>query len=209
MKHLADQQSQPVWVEQSAELGALLARAASGDEGAWRELVSLYGRRVFALCRSRLRDRDLAEEVTQSVFVTVATKLKEGAYAESGRFEAWLFRIAVNRVRDQVRSAGRRLASGDSEMAGSAVAPAASVGLGSDELEALQSAMARLPEVDRQVVELRHQGGMPFAAIAELLDEPIGTLLARHHRALKKLKEMLTNAGPDQDPRTLGVQKRG
>jgi RNA polymerase sigma-70 factor (ECF subfamily) len=209
MKHLADQQSQPVWVEQSAELGPLLARAASGDEGAWRELVSLYGRRVFALCRSRLRDRDLAEEVTQSVFVTVAIKLKEGAYAESGRFEAWLFRIAVNRVRDQVRSAGRRLASGDSEMAGSAVAPAASVGLASDELEALQSAMARLPEVDRQVVELRHQGGMPFAAIAELLDEPIGTLLARHHRALKKLKEMLTRAGPDQDPRTLGVQKRG
>ena len=60
-------------------------------------------------------------------------------------------------------------------------------------------------------------GNLPFekekspfaaaAAIAELLDEPIGTLLARHHRALKKLKEMLTRAGPDQDPRTLGVQK--
>ena len=45
--------------------------------------------------------------------------------------------------------------------------------------------MARLHDADREVIELRHHGGLSFKQIAELLDEPLGTLLARHHRALR------------------------
>jgi len=41
------------------------------------------------------------------------------------------------------------------------------------------------------VIELRHHGGLSFQQMADLLEEPLGTLLARHHRALRKLRELL------------------
>jgi len=80
-----------------------LALAASGDDAAWRLVLERYGRRVFAMVLSRLRDPDLAEELTQAVFVKVAEQWATGEYTERGRFESWLFRITMNRVRDEAR----------------------------------------------------------------------------------------------------------
>ena len=89
--------------EQDPGLGELVERACAGEERAWEELIGLYGRRVFALAKSRVRSPELAEEIAQSVFATLAVKLRGGAYRDTGRFEAWLFRIAMNRVRDEIR----------------------------------------------------------------------------------------------------------
>ena len=60
-------------------------------------------------------------------------------------------------------------------------------------LGTLRAAMAQLPEADREIIELRHHGGMSFKQMADLLSEPLGTLLARHHRALRKLKQLMGN----------------
>lgn len=189
--------------DHSATIGPILAAAARGDENAWAQLIRLYGKRVFALCRSRLRDPHLAEEVTQSVMVTVAAKLKDGQYSEQGRFEAWLFRIAVNRVRDEIRRSSRSVIVGgdDAIEAAQAKAPTSPTRSSGDDLDALRNAMALLPEIDRQVVELRHHAQLSFNSIAEMLEEPLGTLLARHHRALKKLKDLMTN-NPSAGSRT-------
>ncbi len=109
-----------------------LERAGRGEESAWRMIVEMYGRRIFALAKSRVGDAERAEEITQSVFVTLAEKLRnagpgaagvgaawdeEGGmtgasgYSERGKFEPWLFRVAMNRIRDfgrrQTREAGR------------------------------------------------------------------------------------------------------
>lgn len=177
--------------EPGVDLTRLLASAASGDEGAWRSVVDLYARRIFALARTRCRNDDVAEEITQSVFVTVASKLADGGYTEEGRFEAWLFRVAMNRIRDEVRRAKRRGPHAGSE-ALEGVGAGAPATTPEDELERLRSAMLGLPEQDREVIQLRHHGGLSFKQMSELLGEPVGTLLARHHRALRKLKTMLT-----------------
>lgn len=208
----------------------LLTAAAKGDEAAWRAIVELYARRVYALARSRLGGRgsgaagagrssrggkgsgslgafdqghDAAEEVTQSVFVTVATKLGTGEYAEQGRFESWLFRVAMNRIRDEVRRARRHAEPTDPE----AFAGVSETGFGGssqttaeqaadDSIHVLRSAMARLTDADREIVELRHHAGLSFKQMADLLNEPLGTLLARHHRALRKLKDLMTASDP-------------
>lgn len=178
---------------------AVLQAAAAGDQRAWAELVGVYGRRVYALVRSRLRRPELAEEITQSVFATIASKLTAGQYDEQGRFEAWLFRIAVNRIRDEIRRQRRQTETVDSDMLGDVAQRSPSGGGGNRAaLESLRLAMARLPDADREVVELRHHAGLTFAQIADMLSEPLGTLLARHHRALKKLKAMLAGQGVDE-----------
>lgn len=176
------------------ELARLLECAAGGDQDAWRRIVSLYARRIYALARSRGMSPEASEEVSQSVMVTVAEKLGSGEYSESGKFEPWLFRIAMNRVRDAHRRIKRRSEVGLDAASGAAAPSARTRPAGADdpELAALRDAMAALPEADREVVELRHHAGLGFRQIAALLNEPHGTVLARHHRALRKLKNLLT-----------------
>lgn len=175
-----------------ADLTRLLEAAARGDEQAWREVVGLYARRVFALAKSRCRNDDVAEEITQSVFVTLASKLSDGGYTERGRFESWLFRIAMNRVRDEVRRARRRGTHAGQDALEQVSTTTRDNSTTNSELDALRTAMLELNEQDREVIQLRHHGGMSFKQMSELLDEPVGTLLARHHRALRKLKAIMT-----------------
>lgn len=179
-------------------LAELVGRASRGDERAWEDLVRMYGRRIFALAQSRLRRPDLAEEVTQSVFVTVATKLREESYTEVGRFESWLFRVAMNRVRDTARRM-KRQASVMEPGVMETMPGGTTVEVDREGLDALRRAMGTLSESDREVVELRHHGQMGFKEIAELLGEPVGTVLARHHRALKKLRGVLEPVGPEEE----------
>lgn len=191
-----------------AALGDLLRRAAAGDQAAWRRIVALYGRRVFALVKSRVARFDVAEEVTQSVFATVSLKLTDGGYSELGRFESWLFRVAINRVRDEIRRQRRAASATDPDVldarpsrAGSLADDLTDADERDAELRRLRAAMHDLSDADRQVIELRHHANLPFARIAELLGEPLGTLLARHHRALKKLKAALQPPPASSTPR--------
>lgn len=183
-------------------LALLLERASGGDESAWTALVRAYLPRVFAMAKSRCRSHDVAEEIAQSVFVTIASKLPTGGYTEQGRFEPWLFRVTMNRIRDEMRRQRRHADptdptvfqdhDGGDRPGGPAPGPEASSG--AERLASLRSAVGRLSEDDRQVVELRHQGGLSFKQIADVLDEPLGTVLARHHRALKKIKQLIEQA---------------
>ncbi len=177
------------------QVDSLLERAADHDDNAWRELIALYARRVYAAAKAHIASPELAEEITQSVFVTIAEQLTTGKYVERGRFESWLFRIAMNRVRDEARRAKRHAiptdpASFDPIPADPVSVPADSA----SELTHLRTALAQLPEADRTIIELRHHAALPFATIATILEEPVGTLLARHHRALRKLRSIMESA---------------
>ncbi|MBL0869009.1 MAG: sigma-70 family RNA polymerase sigma factor [Phycisphaerales bacterium] len=193
----------------AADLAAILAAAALGDGQAWTNLVGLYARRIFALARSRVGRPDLAEEITQSVFVTLASKLKAEAsgYSEQGRFESWLMRIAMNRVRDEIRRQRRHAEPTDPEHLSNVPSTRdqqhePTTNEDNDrQLRTLRSALSKLSDSDREIIEMRHHGGLSFAQIAELLSEPLGTLLARHHRALKKLKLLLEENAADRDSR--------
>src|SRR5690606_35072109 len=87
-------------------LEAILRRAGQGDAEAWRVLVDTYSGRVFGLIRAQCNDTDLADEITQSTFCTIVAKI--GSYTELGKFEQWLFRIAMNRLRDEMRRRKRQ-----------------------------------------------------------------------------------------------------
>ncbi|MCH7571862.1 MAG: RNA polymerase sigma factor [Planctomycetes bacterium] len=167
--------------------------AAGGDEDAWRTIVESYSGRVFGLIRSQCGNADLAEEITQSVFCTMAEKIV--GYTESGRFESWLFRIAINRLRDEMRRRKRHARPVEEEkligMAGAIEVEPDGDDARRQDTGALREAMAQLPEADQRIVYLRHYGELSFRQIADILDQPLGTVLARQHRALKKLRDLL------------------
>ena len=129
----------------------------------------------------------------------------------SRRFESWLFRVTMNRVRDEVRRVRRQpFVSDPGEALAREPERRSAGGSGGDqtgaELPALRAAMEALNESDREVVELRHHAGLSFKQMSDLLDEPVGTLLARHHRALRKLREIIESSA--SDPRQPGEPVR-
>lgn len=191
------------------QLVGIVQRAGAGDEAAWRELIDLYSRRVFAMAKSRCSDPTLAEEITQSVFATISSKLSAGQYDEQGRFEAWLFRVTMNRIRDEARRMKRHAQPTDPiEFSGVQGKRQDSAAADEAKIDQLRKAMNGLSEADREVVELRHHGAMSFKQMAELLDEPVGTLLARHHRALRKLKVLIEGSEEEeQDQESRGSDK--
>ena len=182
------------------QLAVIVRSAGDGDEAAWKTLVEAYSPRVFALVRAQCRDEELAEEITQSTFCTIATKLAD--YDEVGRFESWLMRIAMNRLRDEMRRRKRHARPASEStlvgLAGEVDPPDRADDQGLPEGD-LRTAIERLPDADREILYLRHVGGLSFKQLAEALETPMGTLLARHHRALKKVREMLEGMQAEGD----------
>ena len=173
-------------------LQSTLRRIVDGDENAWREIIDAYGSRVYALLFSRCRNAELAEEIAQSTFCTVVTKFD--SYVEAGKFESWLFRIAMNRLRDEMRRRGRHAVPAAQEAFSGVAAPSDPGSSDFDQRElqhSLWDAIGGLPEADQQILHLRHVSEMSFKQIAEVLEQPLGTVLARHFRALKRLREKL------------------
>ena len=182
------------------QLAVIVRSAGDGDEAAWRTLVEVFSPRVFALVRAQCRDEELAKEITQSTFCTIATKLAD--YDEVGRFESWLMRIAMNRLRDEMRRRKRHARPASEStlvgLAGEVDPPDRADERGLPEGD-LRTAIERLPDADREILYLRHVGGLSFKQLAEALKTPMGTLLARHHRALKKVREMLEGMQAEGD----------
>ena len=160
------------------------------DERA-RELERLYredGPAVWEYVRRRLPDAHAAEEVFQEAFLTVAADWQGLAAASSAR--AGLIGIARNLMREQQRSAVRHAATALNDEHAGAVPP------GEDpRLEAMRRAIARLPEVQREVLELRLSQDLTYAEIAEALAIPVGTVRSRLHHAVAALRRWAAEAG--------------
>lgn len=201
----------------------VLRQASQGDADAWRLLVDRYTPRVYGLLVNQCRDKDLAEELTQITFVKVVKKLGDGSgYKETGRFDAWLFRIAMNGLRDEMRRRKRQAtptdmgpgaSSGRDEQTGGWSAAQQSIVSGgpapatdpaeamikAEQVRQLHEAIEQLSPADREIIHLRHAAGLSFAQIADTLGQPLGTVLSRGHRALGKLKKLMTeNDDTDQ-----------
>lgn len=175
--------------------------AQAGDSASLDLLVEHFAGRVFGFLFRMTGSRHDAEDLMQEVFVRLVRMI--GAYQHDGRFEPWLFRIAANLVRDRLRRArrGPRIVAlsapnGDeSDALDSMTAESDAVDAGlvhGEEMGALGRALRRLPEAEREVVMLRHFSQMSFKEIAEATGVPLGTALARGHRGLARLRELMT-----------------
>lgn len=181
-------------------LNELIARAQVQDADAFDALIDHFGPRLFGYLARLTGSRDHAEDLTQEVFLRVVRKI--GSYRHDDLFEAWLFRIATNLVRDRIRREKRTPATtpilADDGLAEghpatdrlSAVSPQHAMEL-SEETDRLQVALDQLPEGEREVVMLRHFSQLSFSTIAEMMKTPLGTALARSHRGLAKLRSLM------------------
>jgi RNA polymerase sigma-70 factor (ECF subfamily) len=166
---------------------ALMGLFARGDRAASRVLTARLLPRAFSHAARVLGDRAEAEDVAQEAMLRLwraAETWDAGGAAEPA---TWLYRVVANLCTDRLR---RRQPQAPAEAAGSLPDPAPSAEArlqARDRLSALDAALARLPERQRQAVVLRHIEGVSNPEIAAILDigvEAVESLTARGKRAL-------------------------
>lgn len=164
-----------------------VALAASGDRRAFERLYRAHVNRVYAICVRMLADRQLAEEVTQDVFVRVWQKLP-GFRGESA-FSTWLHRVAVNVALSRRKRAGLHGARATDEDDALDAAPSRPAFVG-ERLD-LDAAIAGLPEGARRVFVLHDVEGFTHEEIGEQLGITSGGSKAQLHRARMLLRAAL------------------
>jgi RNA polymerase sigma-70 factor (ECF subfamily) len=189
----------------------LVRLCLKGDERAARELVERFQRPVFSLVYRMVRDRELAEDLTQEVFVRTFNNLER--YDRSYKFSSWLFKIAYNLTVDHLRRKRPRTISmhGSPDATTPESQAATSLVLESDEespdavVEArelathLEEAIARLRPEYRTAILLRHVEGRAYEEIAEVMDVPLGTVKTYIFRARRELRDLLEHVREDDE----------
>lgn len=170
----------------------LIERCRTGDDTAFAELVDRYKDLVYGLIYRMVRDRGLADDLAQDVFLKIHRGLPY--FRGEARLSTWIFRIVQN-VCVQARSGRLPDVALDDGIGGDR--PPRQFGSEDrafDSLEdrdRLDKALARLPPNYRMLVVAHYIKGVQYEALAEALDLPLGTVKTHLYRAKRRLRELL------------------
>ena len=180
---------------------ALVALVARSDEVAFGELYDRFGRVAFGLARRILRDDALAEDAVQEGFLA-AWRSAARFVPERAKASTWLLTLVHRRAVDLVRREERRrteLLDTRDEAAGGPADEAVWLRF---ERERVQGALARLPDQQREALELAYYGGFTQSELADRLGQPVGTIKSRMFTGLGRLRELLSETeGREWSPR--------
>jgi RNA polymerase sigma-70 factor, ECF subfamily len=178
----------------------LVAAFQGGDRTAFEDLVGRWERKIQAVIYRVVGGREDARDVAQEVFLKVYRGL--GDFKKEARFSSWLYQIALNASRDRLRRRrGRSYVSLDEvgEMVELRSASPARSPLELVEAQDLSrtvgTAVAALPEEQREVIVLKEFQGLTFVEIADVLSVPVSTVKTRLYRGLAELRRRLERQG--------------
>ncbi len=167
--------------------GEAVRRIRQGDESAFRVLVARYRQQYGRYAVALTGDADSAADAMQEAFIRAWHSLD--ACRDPDRFGSWFFRILTNQCHT-VR--GRRRDTDDVEALELAAPGRADESLDRAELaDALEDALARLTEEQREAFVLKHVDGRSYEEMAELLGTGVDALKMRVHRARESLRSMM------------------
>ncbi len=167
----------------------LMAAYVAGDDAAFRALFERYAPIIFGMTRRHLRDEELAREITQHTFFRLHGARRD--FRVGARLRPWLLTIAMNLVREHWRKKKRRKhVDIDVDLQQAPVAERSRMEL-QERATLVQAALARLPESQREVIELHWFQERPYREIAEIVGSTEGAVRVRAHRAYAKLKVWL------------------
>jgi RNA polymerase sigma-70 factor (ECF subfamily) len=188
----------------------LVRAAQKGDQGAFRQLVERYQRRVYQLALGMMKDADEAMDISQETFVRVHRYLP--TFKGDSSFFTWTYRIAMNLCLDaqRRRNRGERIdvSEGDEAEIEAAMDPpsAALAGpqraaLNSELKDKIEDALAGLSENHRAILLLREVEGLSYEELAKVLGIRKGTVMSRLFHARLKMQKKLREYLGDEAPK--------
>ena len=179
----------------------LIKKFQEGDVGAYNQLVFRFKDRLLNFIYRFVNDLDLAEDLVQDTLLKLYTH--KDSYQEIAKFSTWLYTIAANLARTELRKKKRRktfsvteLSREDREfiIASSDLDP--SEDLSSQNFEkSVQRALAELPDDFKTIIILRDIQELSYDEISKIVDVPLGTVKSRINRGRVKLQQLLKKKG--------------
>ncbi len=177
----------------------LVKRVRKGDQSAFRELVDLYKRQVYAICLRMVRLPQEAEDLAQETFLRAYSNIDK--YDLDKKFSTWLFRIATNLSIDYLRKqkpsvyldaeiAGTEGVTLQAQLAAPDLAPDDET-VKIEERQDLHRAIDALPIKYRSAIILKYIEDLSLNEISEILDLPVATVKTRIHRGRGTLRKRL------------------
>jgi len=178
----------------------LVSSFIQGNSAALEELFKRHKNRVFSFIISKVRDRDLADDIFQDAFFKAITSLKKGKYNEEGKFLPWLMRISHNLVIDHFRKLKRMPVAGKSkqyedfdifDVISNDDQNKEQNMMESEQIGLLRSLIDGLPENQKEVLIMRHYQDLSFKEISEKTGVSINTALGRMRYALINVRKLM------------------
>lgn len=175
----------------------LVARYSKGDNKAFDELLARYQSKLFNYIYFIVRSQEIAEDIFQETFVKAITTIQQGRYTASGKFGAWLTRIAHNMIIDGFRQERNENTISNDETEADLLN---NVDLCDDNIETqmvneqtlsdVRRLVDALPDSQREVVYMRFYQDLSFKEIAEITGVSINTALGRMRYALMGMRRI-------------------
>jgi len=179
----------------------LIKRFQEGDRNAYNQLVNKYKDRIVNFIYRYMGDFDAAEDLAQDTFLKLY--INKNSYKEVAKFSTWLFTIAANLAKTELRKLKRRktysvssLSNDDKEFVlqtpiSEYVDEQTEVG----QAHLLQSSLLELEDDFRLIIILREIQELSYELISKILELPLGTVKSRLNRGKLKLRDILKNKG--------------
>lgn len=176
----------------------LIKLFVNGDAAAFEDLIKRHKDRIFTAIMMMVKERAVAEDIFQEVFIKIIDTMRGGTYAEEGKFLPWALRIAHNQCVDHFRKAKRNPIvlnkSEEHDMFDTMdLLEEGAEGkiIRSQGYEMLRRLLDTLPQEQREVIVLRHYANLSFKEIAEKTNCSINTALGRMRYGLINLRKLI------------------
>ena len=175
----------------------LVALYASGNNKAFDVLLERHQQSLYGYIFYSVRNRTVAEDLFQETFIKAIATIKQGRYTETGKFKAWLTRIAHNLIIDYFRQEqNENTISRDQYKVDLFNNPKFSeetienVMVKTQTLADVKKLICHLPDSQREVLVMRYYRDMSFKEIAELTGVSINTALGRMRYAIQNMRKL-------------------
>jgi len=176
---------------------SLISLYKKGNEEAFSFLVKKYSPKVYSAVYFIVKDKYLAEDITQEVFIKIIKTIKNNKYNEEGKFQPWMMRIAHNLSIDHFRKEKKHpkiTLNNGNDIFNSLMFSENNAESNQENKESkklLQQLIKGLPKKQKEVLVMRHFMEMSFQEIAESTNVSINTALGRMRYALINLRKKL------------------
>jgi RNA polymerase sigma-70 factor, ECF subfamily len=188
---------------QPPHIDALIERCLAGDQAAWEEIVRLHRRKVFNIAYKFVGKHDLAEDLTQDIFLKLYKSLD--TFDRRANFQTWLISVSRNLCIDHYRSVRKERETINRDVDPSTLMPVSRDRSADSQLELrdrvqlLRTAMDTLPQTLRTAVLLRDIQELTYQEIADRLGVPEGTVKSRINRGRTELARQIQKLREQQD----------
>lgn len=176
----------------------LIQQYLKGDNDSFEILLTKYKQRIYSFIYSKIKDRNIADDVFQDTLIKVIQTLKKGKYNEEGRFVSWVMRIAHNLIIDHFRRQQRMpmydTYDHEQDVFYRLSEPSKNIEdmiIDSQIKSDITALMLELPENQYEVLKMRLFQDMSFKEIAERTNVSINTSLGRMRYGLINLRKLI------------------